>query len=115
MSIEKKSESFKVLIENAPVSSLIEVINYIQIFYKFEKEAEINKEPIMNYHQKYYSLVQDNHKFYFITKDNMLQHLEEFQYEFYEVEYDFEKKTKTPVIITVDISTMKVLKKENVD
>ena len=50
MSITKKSESFKVLIENAPVSSLIEVINYIQIFYKFEKEAEINREPIMNYH-----------------------------------------------------------------
>ena len=41
--------------------------------------------------------------------------MEGFQYEFYEVEYDFEKKTKTPVILTVDISTLRVLKKEKID
>lgn len=33
----------------------------------------------------------------------------------FEVEYDFEKKIKTPVILTVDISTSKVLKKEQID
>ena len=29
MSLDKKSESFKVLLENAPVNSLTEITNYI--------------------------------------------------------------------------------------
>lgn len=117
---KKMQESFAVLIKNAPLNSLSEILNYLKVFYNFEKNAEKNVDPLLDYHTKFFTTIKYQNHLFFITKENMIKKKKGFKCIFYDNEYDFENKTIKSKKIEMDISTYNVitytdLKEEELD
>ncbi len=111
----KKQKAFATLIQNAPVNTLSNVLNYIRVFYNFNKDKVLNQKVFLDYHSKYYSMVKEKEHCYFITKDNFIGVKKDFRCEFFDMEYDFAQETMRPKKIVVDIATGHVVTIEDLN
>lgn len=66
------TESFKVLMQNTPVESLQEALNYIFIYYNFLQHPVENSDSIFSYHKKYMSSVKEDDMFVFLIQENLI-------------------------------------------